>query len=101
MAWDERALAAYAQVGDDDLAAIGIAHARSLAPSLHLNLGDGYLRQGRLTQARAQLAEGLAEAGALAPDGYGAHVRRGLTGLADRIDAATPPSAPPRVTGSG
>jgi hypothetical protein len=40
IAWDERALAAYAHVGEGDLAGIGIPHAGGMAPSLHLNLGE-------------------------------------------------------------
>lgn len=56
-----------------------------LAPSLHLNLGDGYLRQGRTPEARDQLNGGLAALSALPDDGYGAMVRRGLTGLEERI----------------
>ncbi len=51
--WDERALAAYAEVGPDDLRPVGIDSAAGLAPSLHLNLGDGYLRQGRDDLSRA------------------------------------------------
>lgn len=87
IAWDERALAAYTHVGDEDLASIGIPAARGLAPSLHLNLGDGYLRQGRLDDARAQLAAGLAAQDALADDGYGTLIRNGLAGLRERIQA--------------
>lgn len=88
VAWDEKALAAHEHVGDGDLAAIGIPTARGMAPSLHLNLGDGYLRQGRIRQARAQLAAGLAHQEALSEDGYGALIRKGLHDLSIRIDAA-------------
>lgn len=88
VAWDERAVAAYAGVADDELAPLGIPSARGLAPSLHLNLGDGYLRQGRSDEARAQLEAGLAAQGALADDGYGAMIRAGLARLQDRICAA-------------
>lgn len=85
VAWDEQALAAFAHVSDDDLAPTGVPAATGLAPSLHLNLGDGYLRQGRTTQARDQLAAGLAALDALPEDGYGAMIRRGLTGLEERL----------------
>ncbi len=44
VAWDERALQAYPHLTDADLTPIGIPTARGLASSLHLNLGDGYLR---------------------------------------------------------
>lgn len=85
VAWDERALAAHAHVGEADLVPIGISAAAGLAPSLHLNLGDGYLRQGHLTEATDQLDAGLAACSALPDDGYGAMIRRGLTGLQERL----------------
>ena len=78
VAWDEVALREHALVADDALAAIGIPSARAMAPSLHLNLGDGYLRQGRVEEARVQLEAGLAAVDALGDDGYGAMVRDGL-----------------------
>jgi hypothetical protein len=88
VAWDERALDANPGVTDDDLTPIGIPHARGLAPSLHLNLGDGYLRQCRIDDAASQLAAGLAAEDALGNDGYGALIRKGLSSLADRIAQA-------------
>ncbi len=100
VAWDERALAAFAHVQDADLTPVGIPAAASLAPSLHLNLGDGYLRQGRTAPARDQLAAGLAALRALPDDGYGAMIRRGLTGLQERLanqpqsQSVTPARAP-------
>ena len=90
VAWDERALAAYADVAAGDLAPVGISSAAELAPSLHLNLGDGYLRQGRLDQARAQLDLGLAAVGSLGDDGYGRLVGDGLRRLGDRLDDGPP-----------
>lgn len=88
VAWDERALAEYGEVDDADLTAIGIPAARGLAPSLHLNLGDGYLRQGRVHESRRQLDRALATVDALGDDGYGAMIRRGISGLGERIQAA-------------
>ena len=85
VAWDERALAAYAGVGETDLAAIGIPSAAGLAPSLHLNLGDGYRRQGRTQDARVQLEAGLAAVDVLTDDGYAAMIRSGLERLAERL----------------
>ena len=73
---------------DDDLAALGITSAGGLAPSLHLNLGDGYLRQGRLDAARAQLDAGMRTRSALATDGYGALIRSGLDRLEERLNEA-------------
>jgi len=88
VAWDERALAAYHRVSDTELAPIGITSAAGLAPSLHLNLGHGYLRQGRVREARTQLDAGLASSGTLADDGYGNLIRRGLNELEQRVAAA-------------
>jgi hypothetical protein len=87
VAWDERALREHGDVADGDLAEIGIPSARGMAPSLHLNLGDGYLRQGRVREARGQLHLALAQVDALGDDAYGAMIRKGLAGLQDRIQA--------------
>lgn len=87
-AWDERALVAYQQVAELDLAPIGIPSARGLAQSLHLNLGDGYLRQGRLDMARRHLDAGLATVAALSDDGYGAMIRAGIERLSTRVATA-------------
>ncbi|MGL5930956.1 MAG: hypothetical protein ACRCY8_18645, partial [Dermatophilaceae bacterium] len=86
--WDERALIAYAGVVDADLAPVGIERAEGMAPSLHLNLGDGYLRQGRITDAAAQLALAEAALPHLPDGGYGDLVRRGVAGLSERAAAA-------------
>jgi len=59
-----------------------------MAPSLHLNLGDGYLRQGRRVLAREQLTAGIAALNALPDDGYGAMIRGGLIGLHKRLTQA-------------
>lgn len=93
VAWDERALEAYAGVAEGDLAQVGIPDARGLAPSLHLNLGDGYLRQGRVDEAELQLGLGLAAEEALDDDAYGAMIRGGLLGLSERIAEARKPQA--------
>ena len=85
--WDERALTEHGQVADGDLAEIGIPSARGMAPSLHLNLGDGYLRQGRVHDARLQLEVALTTVDALSDDGYGVMIRQGLAGLQGRIEA--------------
>ena len=85
--WDTKALAEHRAVADGDLAEIGIPSARAMAPSLHLNLGDGYLRQGRVRDARVQLERALRGVDALGDDGYGAMIRKGLAGLQERIQA--------------
>lgn len=86
--WDEAALAEFGHVSDEDLAPVGIPSAAGLAPSLHLNLGDGYLRQGRLDEARAQLDAGLRARNTLPTDGYGALIRDGLDRLEERVHRA-------------
>jgi hypothetical protein len=83
--WDEVALREHALLADDALAVIGIPSTRGMAPSLHLNLGDGYLRQGRVEEAQVQLAAGLDAADALGDDGYGHLVLGGLERLAERL----------------
>ncbi len=88
VAWDERALAAFDGVSDADLTPVGIERAAAMAPSLHLNLGDGYLRQGRVEEAEAQVVLAQASLDTLGPDGYGDLVRRGVHGLAERVAAA-------------
>ena len=88
VAWDTTALAEYAHLRGDDLAAVGIPDAAGLAPSLHLNLGDGFLRQGRTAEAAEQLHAGLGAVAALGDDGYGQMIRDGLDRLASRIDSA-------------
>ena len=93
VAWDTTALEEYAHLEGDGLAAVGIPDAAGLAPSLHLNLGDGYLRQGRLADATEQTRAGLASVDVLADDGYGRMVREGLTRLAARVDATESPPA--------
>ena len=85
IAWDEAALAAHAGVRDEDLVPLGIPSAKGFAPSLHLNLGDGYLRRGDLDAARRHHAQGLAQTDKLAADGYGAMIRAGLDNLGKRI----------------
>ena len=87
VSWYWCAVEEYAHVGGDELAAVGIPDAGGLAPSLHLNLGDGYLRQGRLAEATEQVRAGLASVDVLADDGYGRMVREGLGRLADRVEA--------------
>lgn len=87
VAWDERALAAFARVGEGDLAPVGIPSASGMAPSLHLNLGDGYRRQGRADAAREHLEAAEAGSGALGDDGYGAMLRDGIARLRARLDA--------------
>jgi hypothetical protein len=88
VSWDEVAMSEHGHVADEDLASVGITSAAGLAPSLHLNLGDGYLRQGRVDAARAQLHAGVQSLDVLPADGYGALIRSGLDRLETRVQAA-------------
>lgn len=85
VAWDEAAWQAFGGVRDADLEPIGVVAAAGFAPSLHLNLGDGYLRQGRPDDARRELDLGREAVAGLADDGYGAMILRGLDGLEARL----------------
>lgn len=86
IAWDERALEEHARLSDGDLCTVGIPSARGMLPSLHLNLGDGYLRRGHVAKAREHLEKAWATADALGEDGYGGMVRDGLDRLRQRVD---------------
>lgn len=88
VAWDRTALEEHAHLRGDALTAVGIPDVARLAPSLHLNLGDGCLRQGRVAEATEQFRQGQAALGDLADDGYGRMVRDGLTRLGARITEA-------------
>lgn len=87
IAWDERALAELPHVRDADVAGLGLASAAGLAPSLHLNLGDGHLRRGNVAAARHHLEQGRARLAALGDDAYGVMVRRAFERLAARIQS--------------
>ncbi|MEO7269804.1 MAG: hypothetical protein ABIW49_11425 [Knoellia sp.] len=63
--------------------------AAGFAPSLHLNLGDGYLRLGRVEDARRELTMARAAVAALGDDGYGAMILRGLDGLEARLEGGS------------
>jgi hypothetical protein len=88
VAWDRTALEEHGRLHSDGLADVGIPDVAGLASSLHLNLGDDYLRQGRISEADQQLRQGQAALGDLAENGYGRMVRDGLTRLGTRINEA-------------
>lgn len=89
VAWDEAALEEHGFLLEDELAFLGIPSARGLQPSLHLNLADGYHRQGRMDLAREHLVKGQSRTDALSDDGYGRMIRSGLENLARRLATAT------------
>jgi hypothetical protein len=86
LAWDLRALEAVDGVTDERAAAAGTTGpVAAFYPSLHLNLGEDYRKLGDVAAARRHLALGLAAAGTLPDDGYGAMIRGGLDGLSERL----------------
>ena len=87
--WDEEALSAFAHLRDGDLAAIGVPSTAGFAPSLHLNLGDDYLRAGRVQDAKNQVARAQESVALLPEQGYGAMIREGVGRLQERVEAAT------------
>ncbi|WAP50515.1 hypothetical protein OL239_10670 [Arthrobacter sp. ATA002] len=89
ISWDETALHEHGFLSGGDLAPVGIPEVRGMLPSLHLNLGDGYLRRGQPALARAQQQAGLGESAHLPRDGYGAMIRSGLDNLGLRISRAS------------
>ncbi|HBJ72890.1 MAG TPA: hypothetical protein DDY88_04095 [Actinobacteria bacterium] len=93
IAWDERAINEFSDVGEFDLVPIGISSAAAMAPSLHLNLGDGYLRASRIAEARTQVVSGIASSGLLDDTGYGALIRSGLDRLLAKVELAEDSSA--------
>jgi len=86
--WDERALAELPHLRDEDVAGLGVSSVAGFGPSLHLNLGDGYLRRGERDRARDHLKQGRAALGTLGDDPYGVMIRRGFERLARRVDAS-------------
>lgn len=84
--WDERALAESAHVSDADLAPIGVPSAKGFAPSLHLNVGDGYLRMGRIEAAWKYLEAGELASQQLGQDGYAQFIGQGLERLRQRLE---------------
>jgi hypothetical protein len=89
LAWDLRALEAVEGISDERAAAAGVTSpVAAFYPSLHLNLGEDYRKVGNPEAARRHLGLGLAAVGALPDDGYGAMIRGGLEGLAQRLAEA-------------
>ncbi|MEU4695217.1 hypothetical protein [Actinoplanes sp. NPDC023714] len=79
--WDEIAMAAFRELGDDG--------DRALLPSLHLNLADVHRRAGNASEARRHLAEAAAGLGALPAGDYGDLIRGALEQVSARIDAGS------------
>ena len=94
--WDEAALAELPHVRDEDVKGLGLASAAGFAPSLHLNLGDGYLRRGDVETAARHLELGREVLGRLADDAYGVMIRRGFDRLERRISTPDEPGLPRR-----
>ncbi|MCO1593625.1 hypothetical protein M8C17_00395 [Micromonospora sp. RHAY321] len=79
LVWDERALAAVADLTDERARQHHHAlQVRGFLPSLHLNLADVHRRLGHTTRARAHLATARSLAEDLPADQYGDLVRAGI-----------------------
>lgn len=79
LVWDERALAAVADLTDDRAQTYHHAlQVRAFLPSLHLNLADVHRRLGNATGAHAHLATARSLVGQLPNDPYGDLVRAGI-----------------------
>ncbi len=88
LVWDLRALEAAASVTDERVAQAGVGGpVGGFFPSLHLNLGEDYRNLGDLDAARRHLELGRVATAALADDGYGWMIKRGLAALAERLAA--------------
>ena len=77
LAWDLRALEAAGEVTPE--------RARAHHPSLHLNLGDAYLRLGDAAGACHHLERARACLDRLPDDGYGRMIRAGVESLGQRF----------------
>ncbi len=85
--WDLRALQAADDLPPEALLRAGAtASIAGLYPSLHLNLGEDYRKVGDLSAARRHLQLGQQASAALGDDGYSQMIRRGLDGLAARLE---------------
>ncbi|MGI5520913.1 hypothetical protein ACQEUX_08150 [Micromonospora sp. CA-259024] len=96
LVWDERALAAVADLTDDRAQRYHHAlQVQGFLPSLHLNLADVHRRLNNTTRARAHLATARSLVTRLPADQYGDLVRAGIqhvdralaAGSTDRLDS--------------
>ncbi|MFF5180248.1 hypothetical protein ACFY2Q_19670 [Micromonospora sp. NPDC000316] len=97
LVWDERALAAVADLTDERARRHDDAlRVRGFLPSLHLNLADVHRRLGHTGPAHTHLAAARQLADTLPEDPYGDMIRAGIRGVAEalasdstrRLDAA-------------
>jgi len=86
LVWDLRALEAADALTELDTPAP--CSVSAFYPSLHLNLGDVYLRLGDLGRAQEHLERGQGASAALGTDRYGWLVTEALARLAERLSAS-------------
>ncbi|WP_254878924.1 hypothetical protein [Streptomyces sp. NA04227] len=90
LAWDLRALSAADELtGGRPAAHDDSPAARSLYPSLHLNLAADYVKLRHFAAARGHLRRARGAMGSLADDGYG----KGIRSAVDRLEATLAESA--------
>ncbi len=96
LAWDERALAAVAELTDERLQRYDKSfQVRAFLPSLHLSLADDHRRRGAFEVAAEHLAAGEAALDALNADAYGDVVRGAAKAIHEALAArSTEPLTP-------
>ncbi|SHL03226.1 hypothetical protein SAMN05443637_116148 [Pseudonocardia thermophila] len=88
--WDERALAAAGEIGDDQVREIAPGlQVRGFLPSLYGSVADDHRRLGDADRARGYLAEAQAATDALGDDPYGAHVTQLLDDIGRALAAGS------------
>lgn len=87
--WDQRALAAATHCTDAEAKQCeGNLSIAAFLPSLHLNLGDDYLRLGDIASSGRHLELGLTACSELPDTPYADLIRNALQGLAERLNSS-------------
>ncbi|ETK32923.1 hypothetical protein [Microbispora sp. ATCC PTA-5024] len=90
LVWDERALAAVADLTDDRAQRYHSSlQVQGFLPSLHLNLADVHRRLGNADLARQHLANARDLVQHLPEDPYGTMVRAGIRNVTGALDAGS------------
>ena len=90
LSWDERALAAVADLTDDRAQRYDASlQVRGFLPSLHLNLADVHRRLSNTGAAQEHLAAARELVRHLPEDAYGEMVRAGIGHVAEALDAGS------------
>ncbi|MEU5906700.1 hypothetical protein [Micromonospora sp. NPDC047527] len=102
LVWDERALAAVADLTDERARQHDDAlRVRGFLPSLHLNLADVHRRLGHTGPAHEHLATARQLTDALPDDPYGDMIRAGIRGVSDALAAGSTTRLDAAATSAG